>query len=484
MADDIKPGFATESTTGARPADSKALDYAFWQTPDSSFKVTYSVALFHEIDFVVNEGYRKIPHGGIEEGGLLFGVIQDDGVRIEAFRSINCEHASGPSFVLSERDMAALELQLMAASSDPDLEHLLPVGWFLTHTRGALSMTDLEVAQFDKLFPQVSRLTVLIKPERFQPTRFGFLVRDANREMPRDATASAIILPLPGRTGKQGSGLIPSIPAPAPSANGRRLAQAAELEEVLPPHRVRPERTSAQPLSELAMPGIWKDPPSPEEAAQALDEHELEEETAPLEEPDLQKAEAQRTARKQLARERTRVIEESLDVPGPLAPERPPKAQPKPPPFAIARPLPERTVSHEVYEQIAEFKARSTEPVINARSLSILAIAALLGCLVGYVLYLQMPGAVIALEVHGQPQAQTITVSWQPDITRNAVYASVRVNNSEPVPLSPEEKTLGRVELNAPGDVKVEVIAQNWMRDSRGIVHYLRSGNGSAGALP
>jgi hypothetical protein len=449
MADDIKQG-----------SESKPLDYAFWEMPNSSFKVTYSVPLFHEIDFVVNEGYRKIPHGGIEEGGLLFGTIEDDGVRIEAYRSIHCEHASGPSFVLSERDMAALELQLMAASSDPDLEHLLPVGWFLAHTRGPLSMTDLEVVQFDKLFPQVSRLTVLIKPERFQPTRFGFLVRDANREMPRDAMASAIILPLPGRAGKHGAGLIPSIPAPAPSANGRRLAQAAEVEETEPVSR-----------------GIWKVPP-------VVDEDESEEEAAPFEEADFRRDEGQRAARKQLARERTRVIEESLDVPGPLTPERPPKAQPQPPPFALARPLPERTVSQEVYEQIAEFKARSTEPVINARSLSILAIAALLGCLVGYVLYLQMPGAVIALEAHGQAQGQTITVSWPPEVTRNSVYASVRVNNSEPVPLSPEEKTLGRVEVNAAGDVKVEVIAQNWMRDSRGIVHYLRSGGGGAGVLP
>jgi hypothetical protein len=40
------------------------------------------------------------------------------------------------------------------------------------------------------------------------------------------------------------------------------------------------------------------------------------------------------------------------------------------------------------------------------------------------------------------------------------------------------------VELKATGDVKVEVIAQNWMRDSRGIVHYLRSDSGNAGVLP
>ena len=53
----------------------------------SRFRIlTYSLALFHEIDFVVNEGYRKIPHGGVETGGLLFGSLDASGYGIEAFR--------------------------------------------------------------------------------------------------------------------------------------------------------------------------------------------------------------------------------------------------------------------------------------------------------------------------------------------------------------------------------------------------------------
>ena len=62
MTRDHKPEVATE----------KRSEYAYWKVPDSETVVTYSLPLFHEIDFAVNEGYRKIPHGGIEEGGLLF----------------------------------------------------------------------------------------------------------------------------------------------------------------------------------------------------------------------------------------------------------------------------------------------------------------------------------------------------------------------------------------------------------------------------
>src|SRR5437868_14582941 len=98
--------------------------HAVWTRQGGLFSVSYSLPLFHEIDFVVNEGYRRIPHGGIEVGGLLFGRLENNSVRLDAFRSIECEHASGPSFVLSDRDLALLKQQLAKAASDPELQGL------------------------------------------------------------------------------------------------------------------------------------------------------------------------------------------------------------------------------------------------------------------------------------------------------------------------------------------------------------------------
>src|SRR5437588_11578638 len=117
------------------PAKETTAVYATWTRPETQVAVTYSLPLFHEIDFVVNEGYRRIPHGGIEVGGLLFGRVENNSVRLEAFRSIECEHASGPSFVLSDRDLALLKQQLAKAASDPELQGLQVAGWFIAHTR-------------------------------------------------------------------------------------------------------------------------------------------------------------------------------------------------------------------------------------------------------------------------------------------------------------------------------------------------------------
>ncbi len=222
-------------------------DYAYWNVPETSFIVTYSLGLFHEIDFQVNEGYRRIPHGGVETGGVLFGRIDENSARIEAFRTIECEHASGPSFVLSERDIEAVHDQLAAAKTDPELAGLETVGWFIAHTRSPLRMHDREAALFDRLFPGAGQVTVLAKPERFQPTRFCFLVRAADGTVPREGAQQAIILPLPGRATRAGAGPVPSIPAPEerPAVNARPapppiVPRRAEPPPVAPPPEPEP----------------------------------------------------------------------------------------------------------------------------------------------------------------------------------------------------------------------------------------------------
>jgi hypothetical protein len=89
---------------------------------------------------------------------------------------------------------------------------------------------------------------------------------------------------------------------------------------------------------------------------------------------------------------------------------------------------------------------------------------------------------VIPIDV--RPVDQTIVVSWPPEETQNAVYAAIRLNDGAPVPLTAQEKRLGHVSLSADKDFKVEIVARNWIRDSRGIVRYMHSINGSAMAVP
>jgi hypothetical protein len=173
---------------------------ATWSDPAFPLTIAYPLALLYEIEFVASEGYRRIPHGGIEDGGVLYGRIQGDTVRIEAFRAIDCEHAFGPSFVLSASDIEKLRAQLRHAREDPELSGLTSLGWFISHSRSKLEVTDRECEWFDLLFPEPSQVLLLIKPEKFKPTRFSFAFHSDSRGQHSDLARNAFVLPLPGRS--------------------------------------------------------------------------------------------------------------------------------------------------------------------------------------------------------------------------------------------------------------------------------------------
>jgi hypothetical protein len=113
----------------------------------------------------------------------------------------------------------------------------------------------------------------------------------------------------------------------------------------------------------------------------------------------------------------------------------------------------------------------------------VLLFAAVLGCCVGYWAYLQLPSAIIPLTV--QRQQTTLLISWPPAQTRTSAYAAIRVDDGEPVALSPAEKIAGRAAItNSATDVKIELTAQHWLRDSRGIVRFVTAEQPSSPATP
>jgi hypothetical protein len=454
----------------------KRIEYAYWATPNMDTVVTYSLPLFHEIDFAVNEGYRKIPHGGIEEGGLLFGKIDDKGTQIDAFRPIQCEHASGPSLVLSERDLDVLTAQLANVQTDPELAGLEPVGWFLAHTRGPLLLTDREAELCETYFTRRGMLTVLVKPERFQPTRFGFLVRGKEGGIPRDATQSAIILPLPGRIARSTAGPVASIPAPALSAAtarralepdgrdnppelaasasvGTRLAEAAPASVPITANEAGEELSQDRPPRRLRHLTLDQVVPEPEEAEE--DEAIPAKPVSAAEASALVDAPAARRGPPESLRRAPRGAASSESA---LSLHRAPQDE-------NATQLPDPYRQMELLD-----KKRPTSTA--ARFVMVLPLAALLGCVVGYVAYLQVPSPVIPLTVKGK--GETVVVTWPADQTRSAVYAAVRVDDSTPVMLTPEERAAGRVEVTSSADMKVELIARNWIHDSRGIVRFIK----------
>ncbi|MBV9302581.1 MAG: hypothetical protein JOY62_03205 [Acidobacteriaceae bacterium] len=405
--------------------------YGAWRQPGTEFTISYSLLLFHEIDFLVNEAYRRIPYGGIEIGGLLFGYPDSGEARIEAFRPIECEHASGPSFVLSERDLAALRAQLSATSADPELQGMMVLGWFISHSRSELRLTDREVSLFQELFPGPGKFTLLIKPERFQATRFAFLVRGADGNIERDGTQQAFILPLPGRSDRNKVG------GPVPGITNR------EPEPPVREHR----RDTAIEAGELRIQAN-SDPPTPVAAK----------ESSVIEtRPEISVVEAARAG--EALPESDVVKSKTLR---PLEEIR--KARPR----DVQRS--EREFGHrESQKGPARFRKH-----VNFRLAVALLVAAVLGCALGYGAYQLLSPSPIPLAVEARPSS--LLVSWPASETQGSDFAALRIDDASAIALTPEEKSKGQAEINVARDnVKIELIVQHRMGDARGIVRFVKA---------
>lgn len=133
--------------------------------------IEFSPDAMEAVRAAVVEGYYKLARGGVEVGGVLFGRRNQHGVRIAAARPVACQHAFGPSFVLSENDRAGLALLLEQSASDPALEGLVPVGWYHSHTRSGFDLSAQDRDICARYFPEAWQVALVLCPDRTRPTR-------------------------------------------------------------------------------------------------------------------------------------------------------------------------------------------------------------------------------------------------------------------------------------------------------------------------
>jgi proteasome lid subunit RPN8/RPN11 len=155
------------------------LTFGTWSAAASPLTIEYSLVVIEEIRHEVAEGFQKLSRGGIEVGGLLYGVHEGPMVRIMAIRPVACEHAGGPAFRLSERDRAALHEQIRQDQADSRLEDLVCVGWYVSHTRTEIMLTESDQEIFASFFPQPWQVTLVVRPSRGGNMRAGFFVRES-----------------------------------------------------------------------------------------------------------------------------------------------------------------------------------------------------------------------------------------------------------------------------------------------------------------
>jgi hypothetical protein len=165
-----------------------------------------------EIRAVAVEGCRRLVRGGLEVGGVLVGTRQGEAVTIQAFRNSPIVYALGPAFLLSAQDRAAFAETARAHETDPDLKGMVPVGWFVSHSRSdSAALTDSDAAIFDEFFKEPWQTTLVLRPERSGKARAAFFTRTGRSGSEFDLAPAA-----PAR----------EVAAPAPETAAPRIVAA------------------------------------------------------------------------------------------------------------------------------------------------------------------------------------------------------------------------------------------------------------------
>src|SRR4051812_5631521 len=108
---------------------------AKWTAPECPFSIEYSTRVLDDIRLAVTDAFFSLPRGGAEIGGILLGRQQKGRIIITDSMPLNCEHAFGPSFVLSPNDHAKFAELVASAQKNPTGK---PVGWWHSHTRSEI----------------------------------------------------------------------------------------------------------------------------------------------------------------------------------------------------------------------------------------------------------------------------------------------------------------------------------------------------------
>jgi hypothetical protein len=153
-----------------------ARAFESWKVPGVPLVVQCSAEALEDIRSQAWEGLRKLARRGLEIGGVLYGTRRPGTIRIDAVRPIACQHEQGPGFVLSKADRVALGEQIENSKNDPELKLLIPLGWFVSHTRSGIEITEQDVEIYSTYFPEPWQVTLAVHP-RHGATSGAFFVR-------------------------------------------------------------------------------------------------------------------------------------------------------------------------------------------------------------------------------------------------------------------------------------------------------------------
>jgi hypothetical protein len=213
--------------TGLKMESDAGAEFGSWTVDGHPRSIQFPESFWREILPAVMADFLRLPWGGPDVGGVLFGRREPDCVRILAFRRLECEHDFGPAFELSENDELRLRDLLEKARTEEELAGLEAVGWY--HSKHDwLVLTDRDVRLYDRYFPEPWQIAMVFLRVRSQPSLLGLFFRGEDGSIASRHREFSVREAPP----ESPSPPPPPEPEPAPEAPPEPAPQA---EEIAPP---------------------------------------------------------------------------------------------------------------------------------------------------------------------------------------------------------------------------------------------------------
>jgi len=158
-----------------------AAAFKAWCIPQCPFLMECSCSVLEQIRREVEEA-RHSNRGERETGGVLYGIHESGRTRILTCRPLQCEHAMGSGFVLSQKDEKRLAHLISAPATDPELKGLQALGWYHSHLRSKIFLSERDRQIHFRHFDAPFQIALVIRPESERPARAGFFFREATGE--------------------------------------------------------------------------------------------------------------------------------------------------------------------------------------------------------------------------------------------------------------------------------------------------------------
>jgi hypothetical protein len=170
------------------PAGGSSAGSAFRYEPPGkgvTFYIAYDV--IDRLGAEVMRGFGLVPRRGAEVGGILLGTAEQGErliVRIDDFVTVPCEHLRGPSYILSEKDLAVFDEELAKVAPAPD-RRIHAVGFFRGNTRDGMQLGPEDLSLLESRFPAATAVCLLVRPYATRVSEAALLYRSEDGRFPQ-----------------------------------------------------------------------------------------------------------------------------------------------------------------------------------------------------------------------------------------------------------------------------------------------------------